>query len=57
MKFLHEMEDRRAKDREADMLEMKQLREKERKEDMQEIVKVIDNCVGEKVYLAIEPFR
>ena len=57
MKFLLEMEDRRAKDREADMLEMKQLREKERLEDMQEIIKVIDKCVGEKVHHAIEPFR
>ena len=55
MKFLLNMEDKRAKEREADRLEMKQLRERERIEDMEEILKVIDNCIGEKVGKAIGP--
>ena len=57
MGFLLKMEDKRARERDADRQEMKELREKERKEDKEEIVKVIDNCLGEKVMEAIEPFK
>ena len=57
MGFLLKMEDKRAKDREADRQEMKEQREKERQEDKEEIVKVIDKCLGEKVLEAIEPFK
>ena len=52
MEFLRKMEEKRAVDREADRQELK-----ERQEDKEEIIKVIDECLGEKVAEATAPIR
>ena len=53
MKFLLNMEEKHAKEREQDRKDWKEMREKERKEDRAEMVKVVDLKVTE----AIRPFE
>ena len=53
MKFLVEMEEKRAREREED----KSLREKERQEDREETRKLVDSCVAEKLNEAIGPIK
>ena len=57
MKYLQSMEEKRAKEREADRKEMKEMRIREREEDMDEIKKIINSSIGEKVKEAVAPFE
>ena len=52
MGFLLKIEDKRAKERE----ELEDIRKKERQEDKEEMVKLVNSCLGEKVAEAIAPF-
>ena len=53
MGFLLKIEDKRAKERE----ELEDIRKKERQEDKEEMVKLVNSCLGEKVAEAIAPFK
>ena len=53
MGFLLKMEDKRTKEKE----ELAEIRKTERKEDREEMIKLMDNCLGEKVEEAIAPFK
>jgi hypothetical protein len=57
MGFLLKMKEKRAIDREADRQELQDIRVKERKEDKEEMIKVINICIGEKLSEAIAPFK
>ena len=57
MKYLQSMEEKRAKEREADRKEMKEMRIREREEDMDEIKKIINSSIGEKVKEAVAAFE
>ena len=49
MKFLQTIEEKRAKEREADKKEMRDMRIREREEDRDEMRKMINSSIGEKV--------
>ena len=51
MGFLLKMEEKRAADKE----EQAEIRKKEREEDRDEMMKLMDNCVGEKILAAVGP--
>ena len=53
MGFLQKMEEKRTKEQE----ELAEMRKKERQEDREEMVKLMDNCLGEKVLEAMAPFK
>ena len=53
MGFLMKMEDKRAKENE----EQAEIRKRERQEDREEMLKLMDNCLGDKVVEAIAPFK
>ena len=57
MKFLKNMEEKRAKEREDDKEESRAIREKERKEDKEEFMKVIDKCIVEKITDVVLPLE
>ena len=57
MKFLQTIEEKRAKEREADRKEMKEMRIREREEDMDEIKKMINSSIGEKIKEAVAPYE
>ena len=53
MKFLIDME----KKREQEKVEMAEIRKKERQEDRKEMMKLMEDCIGEKVGELIEPYK
>ena len=53
MVFLLKMEDKRAAEKE----EQAEIRKKEREEDRGEMLKLMDNCMGEKIVAAMAPLR
>ena len=53
MRFLKQMEEKREKEKE----EMAEIRRKERQEDRAEMIKLMENCIGEKVNEQIEPYK
>ena len=53
MRFLKQMEEKREKEKE----EMAETRRKERQEDRAEMIKLMENCIGEKVNEQIEPYK
>ena len=57
MKYLQTMEEKRAKEREADKKEMREMRIREREEDRDEMRKMINSSIGEKVTEAVAPFE
>ena len=53
MNFLKQMEEKREREKE----EMAEARRKERQEDREEMIKLMEGCIGEKVGELIEPYK
>ena len=53
MNYLKQMEEKRQKEKE----EMAEVRKKERQEDREEMIKLVENSIGDKVDKLIEPYK